>query len=99
MGDAHPARIFILNAPPPRTTALRYQTPKLVGQQKVPITLSHVLPAGLRGAFAAAMLGFFISTHTTYLHTWGSILIQDVVIPLKVAVDVKVVQAPLSIFK
>ena len=60
-----------------------YLSPKLVGQQKVPITLAHVLPAGLRGAFAAAMLGFFISTHTTYLHTWGSILIQDVIIPLR----------------
>ena len=29
------------------------------------------------------MLGFFISTHTTYLHTWGSIFIQDVFIPLR----------------
>eukprot|EP01052_Picozoa_sp_SAG31_P014489 SAG31_NODE_903_length_11121_cov_10.117311_3_plen_433_part_00 len=50
-------------------------------QQRVPTALKVVLPPGLRGGFAAAMLGFFISTHTTYLQAWGSILVQDVLIP------------------
>jgi SSS family solute:Na+ symporter len=49
----------------------------------VPITLRHVLPTGLLGAFAAAMLAFFISNHCTYLHSWGSIFIQDVIQPLR----------------
>ncbi len=49
----------------------------------VPTFLSKVAPAGLIGAFTAVMLGFFISTNNTYLHSWGTIFIQDVVCPLR----------------
>lgn len=45
--------------------------------------LSIILPRGMIGAFAACMLAFFISTHNTYLHSWGSIFIQDVVLPFR----------------
>jgi len=38
---------------------------------------------GLLGAFAAVMLAAFISTHDTYLHSWGSIFVQDVWLPLR----------------
>ncbi len=53
------------------------------GQMRAPITLALLLPKGLIGAFAALMVGAFISTHNTYLHSWSSIFIQDVVIPLR----------------
>ena len=43
-------------------------------QMRVPLALRKALPPWLAGSFAAAMLGFFISTHTTYLHAWGTIL-------------------------
>jgi solute:Na+ symporter, SSS family len=49
----------------------------------VPTTLTHILPPGLVGAFTAVMLGFFISTNNSYMHSWGTILIQDVISPLK----------------
>lgn len=52
-------------------------------QVTVPVAISHFLPVGLLGAFAALMLFMMISTDTTYLHSWGSILIQDVVLPLR----------------
>ncbi|HMP75154.1 MAG TPA: hypothetical protein PKE12_02545 [Kiritimatiellia bacterium] len=52
-------------------------------QATVPVVVSHFLPIGLIGAFAAVMLFLMISTDTTYLHSWGSILIQDVVLPLR----------------
>ena len=52
-------------------------------QMLVPLTLREVLPVGLRGLMAAMMLGAFISTHTTYLHSWSAIFIQDVVLPLR----------------
>jgi len=52
-------------------------------QLRVPLVLSHVLPPGLLGAFAALMLAAFVSTHDTYLHSWGSILVQDVVLPFR----------------
>jgi SSS family solute:Na+ symporter len=49
----------------------------------VPVTLSKILPRGLMGLFAACMMGFAISTLNTYMHSWGSIFIQDVVMPLR----------------
>ncbi len=52
-------------------------------QLRGPVVLTHLLPVGLLGAFAAVMLAAFISTHDTYLHSWGSIFIQDVVMPFR----------------
>lgn len=52
-------------------------------QLMVPLVLTQLLPKGLMGAFAAVMLAAFISTHDTYLHSWGTILIQDVIMPFR----------------
>ncbi|NIA14067.1 MAG: sodium:solute symporter [Nitrospiraceae bacterium] len=57
--------------------------PKIQDQQTVPIAVAHILPVGLVGIFAAVMLAAFISTHDTYLHSWGSIFIQDVILPIR----------------
>ncbi len=58
-------------------------TDTLRSQMRAPFVLSEILPVGLLGAFAALMLAAFISTHDTYLHSWGSIFIQDVVMPFR----------------
>ncbi len=55
----------------------------LRNQLRTPIALAVLLPAGLLGAVCAAMLGAFISTHDSYLHSWGAILVQDVILPLR----------------
>jgi SSS family solute:Na+ symporter len=55
----------------------------IANQLRVPLVLTQLLPTGLLGAFAAVMLTAFISTHDTYLHSWGSIFVQDVVMPLR----------------
>ncbi len=52
-------------------------------QIRIPLVLSEILPVGLIGAFAAIMLAAFISTHDTYLHSWGSIFIQDIILPFR----------------
>ena len=52
-------------------------------QMTVPVILSMILPKGLLGAFCAVMLAAFIATHDTYLHSWGSIFIQDIIVPLR----------------
>jgi len=52
-------------------------------QLTVTVTLPHILPKGLLGLFAAIMLVAFISTHDTYLHSWGSIFVQDVILPFR----------------
>jgi len=49
----------------------------------VPTALRGLLPGGVLGLFAAAMLAASVSTDDTYLHSWGSILIQDVVMPFR----------------
>jgi len=55
----------------------------LQSQLRTPMVLTKLFSVGVMGAFAAVMLGAFISTHDTYLHSWGSIFIQDVVQPFR----------------
>jgi len=55
----------------------------LQNQLRTPLAMSVMLPTGLLGLACAAMLGAFISTHDTYLHSWGTILVQDVILPLR----------------
>ena len=49
----------------------------------MPIALTKLLPVGLMGAFAAVMLAAAIGCNETYLHSWGSIFIQDVIMPIR----------------
>ena len=52
-------------------------------QLRAPLVLQQLLPPGLFGAFAAVMLACFLSTHESYAHSWGSIFVQDVLLPLR----------------
>ncbi|MCP3978241.1 MAG: sodium:solute symporter [bacterium] len=65
------------------TTLEGVETDALRSQLRTPLVLVELLPVGLMGAFAAVMLAAFVSTHDTYLHSWGSIFIQDVVMPFR----------------
>jgi len=55
----------------------------LQNQIRVPLVLTTLLPAGLMGAFTAVMLAASVTTLGTYMHSWGSILVQDVLVPLR----------------
>ncbi|WOO40710.1 sodium:solute symporter family protein [Rubellicoccus peritrichatus] len=57
--------------------------PAVKNQMTVPIGLTQILPIGITGLFAAVMLAAAISTDNTYLHSWSSIFIQDVLLPFK----------------
>ena len=59
------------------------ETGTLQKQMTTPIAMAAYLKGGLLGALCAVMLAAFISTHDTYLHSWGSIFIQDVVMPFR----------------
>lgn len=52
-------------------------------QLTVPLVLTRIFPIGLIGAFTAVMLAASIGCIDTYLHSWGSIFIQDVILPLR----------------
>jgi SSS family solute:Na+ symporter len=55
-----------------------------VGQQMAwPIALSLLLPAGVKGMLCAIILMGVISGDAMHLHSWSSIFIQDVIVPLR----------------
>mgnify|MGYP006086223437 FL=1 len=64
-------------------TLSKLETDTLRSQMRGPVVLSEILPVGLLGAFAALMLCAFVSTHDTYLHSWATILVQDVIMPFR----------------
>ncbi|MEI6914127.1 MAG: sodium:solute symporter [Armatimonadota bacterium] len=51
------------------------------GQMRVPIALAHILPTGIKGLLATVMLFVSFTCHDTYMHSWGTIFIQDVYMP------------------
>jgi len=62
---------------------LASDSPQLATQQRIPVALSFMLPTGLRGLLCAMMVFLLITTQDTYMHSWGSIFVQDIVIPLR----------------
>ncbi|MHB9036615.1 MAG: sodium:solute symporter family protein [Armatimonadota bacterium] len=53
------------------------------GQMQVPIAMAHLLPVAVKGLLATIFLFFSFTCHDTYMHSWGSIFIQDVYMPIK----------------
>ncbi len=52
-------------------------------QMTAPIALANLLPDGVKGAFCAVLLMGIFGGDATHLHSWGSILVQDVFVPLR----------------
>jgi SSS family solute:Na+ symporter len=52
-------------------------------QMTVPVTLLALLPAGVVGLLAAAMAMAAVATDDSCLHSWGSIFVQDVILPFR----------------
>ena len=57
--------------------------PQIQTQMTVPLVMAHVLPVGIMGLFAAIIVACAISCDNTYIHSWGTIFIQDVVMPIR----------------
>ena len=52
-------------------------------QMRVPLFISAILPTGLLGLFVAGIVGSTVSVDASYLHSWGTIFVQDVVMPFR----------------
>lgn len=65
------------------TTLETIGNPAVRGQMLTPVALAHFLPVGIKGLMVTVVLFLSCTTHDTYLHSWGSIFIQDVAIPLR----------------
>jgi len=77
----HPSFASVVNAIQPALATA--ETEAVASQLKAPLVLQQLLPTGLIGIFAALMLAASITTFDTYLHSWGSILVQDVLLPIR----------------
>jgi SSS family solute:Na+ symporter len=61
----------------------RIPDPATRDQMRLPLAMSQMLPPGLKGMLCAVLVMGLLSTDAMHLHSWGSILVQDVVLPLR----------------
>jgi len=52
-------------------------------QAMVAAVLPHILPVGVLGLFGAVLLAALISCHTGFMHAWGSVMLQDIIMPFR----------------
>ncbi|MGE4489826.1 MAG: sodium:solute symporter [Kiritimatiellales bacterium] len=57
--------------------------PQIREQMRVPTALSILLPAGIKGILCAIVLTGIFGGDTTHLHSWGSMFVQDIILPLR----------------
>lgn len=53
------------------------------GQMSIPIAVEQMLPLGVRGALCAVLLMGVFGGDGSHLHSWGSLFVQDVLVPLR----------------
>jgi SSS family solute:Na+ symporter len=52
-------------------------------QMLVPAALSYILPHGMIGLFCSIMVAALISSCNAFMHAWGSVFLQDIVLPFR----------------
>ncbi len=77
----HPA--FAAEAAPIHQAIGAIDSPYFQQQATVPVALRYLLPVGIKGLFLAIMIMGLVAGDSGHLHSWGSIFIQDVILPLK----------------
>jgi SSS family solute:Na+ symporter len=55
----------------------------IFGQMRVPMALRYLLPIGILGIFCALCIMGMMSCDISYMHSWGSILVQDIILPIR----------------
>ncbi|XHR29807.1 MAG: sodium:solute symporter [Chthoniobacteraceae bacterium] len=57
--------------------------PQIQQQMEIPVAVSQMLPTGLKGALCVVLLMGVFGGDGTHLHSWGSLFVQDVLVPLR----------------
>jgi SSS family solute:Na+ symporter len=74
---------FATRAVPAIAAVNHIQDSQIQEQMRVPIGLSYLLPEGVKGIFCALILMGVFGGDATALHSWGSIFVQDILVPLR----------------
>jgi len=79
------AFVFIMTAAPDLKAVFFPENPAAAANNlyAMPVFLGRILPTGVLGLIAAAMIAAFMSTHDSYLLCWSSVITQDIVAPLQ----------------
>ena len=77
----HPA--FAVEAAPIHQSIAAIEGDYVQKQMTVPVALRYLLPVGIKGLFVAIMIMGLVAGDSGHLHSWGSIFIQDIILPLK----------------
>lgn len=72
---------FAADAAVAKDTLDAISSPQLQKQMTIPVALSQMLPAGVKGALCAILLLGIFGGDSTHLHSWGGMLAQDVILP------------------
>jgi SSS family solute:Na+ symporter len=57
--------------------------PQIQTQMRMPIAINFMLPVAIKGMMCSIMLFGLLAGDSSYMHSWGSIFIQDIVLPFK----------------
>ncbi|MDD5707611.1 MAG: sodium:panthothenate symporter [Kiritimatiellae bacterium] len=55
----------------------------IFGQMRVPMALRFIMPIGIIGIFAFLCIFQMVTCDSSYMLSWGSILVQDVILPYR----------------
>ncbi len=61
----------------------RIPNESIQSQMRIPIALSMFLPTAVKGLLATVFLFYSFTCHDTYMHSWGSIFVQDIYMPIR----------------
>jgi solute:Na+ symporter, SSS family len=74
---------FAARAASAHETVNQIENSQIKKQMEIPIAVSSLLPIGIKGIFCAVLLMGVFGGDSTHLHSWGSIFVQDVLVPLR----------------
>ena len=72
---------FAAHAAHVEAVAQQIADPHAREQMEVPIAIADFLPVGIKGLFCVVLLMGVFGGDATHLHSWGGILVQDVIVP------------------